>query len=324
LIQRPPKIYLDTNHLIYIATVRSGQRLPNGLSAEVYKKLDEYIKSYCGLIFNPIATMDWIDGKATLQSASDIASVIDSALFKYTMPETVELIYVHEILDECRKQNPNIKVPELPPILQSISDNSTITSALLILANQVPDYLERNKMEQLQHVENNQTKVRVFSVRQWVEGILQRKISYPEDYQNRKDDFKIRFKYDIQHKDEYLSDRLRYRKDWMKQFLKIDSILKAFNPIIDVDDVLEKINVTKCPAVTLLWNVHEKIMKCSKPPKDNDLDDYMFIPVIPYADIALIEKRFKGFIIQADNSLKSKVFSKASKALNALESHGLV
>ncbi len=319
IIQRPPKIYLDTNHLIYITRVRKGQKLPQGQSEEDYKHLDECIRSYCGLIFNPIATMDWIDGRATLQSASDIASVIDSAFIKYTMHERVELIYVHEILDQCRKQNPNIRVPDLPPILQNISDNSTFTSALLILSNQVPDYLERNKMKQFLYGEKNQTEIPASSAREWVEGIFQRKLSYPEDYQNRKEDFKRRVEYDIQHKDEYLCDLERYRKDWMKQFLMIDSILKAFNPGINVDDVLEKIDVKNCPSVDLFWKFHEKRIEFDKPPEDNDVDDYMFIPVIPYADISLIEKKFKGFIIQADNNYKSKVFSKANKALKALK-----
>jgi hypothetical protein len=275
----------------------------------------------CGLIFNPIATMDWIDGKATLQSASDIAAVIDSARLKYTMPETVELIYVHEILDQCRKQNPNIKVPDLPPILQNISDNSTITSALLILTTQVLDYAEKEKKEKIERLQQAgliQNKVPGFSALEWVEDILKRKISYPEDYQNRKDDFKDSLSEDIKRRNEYFCDRERYRKDWIKRYLKIDKILKAFNPEIDVDVVLDDIHTENCPAVILYWTVREKRMKQGKPPTDNDVDDYMLIPVVPYADIVLIEKNLRAFILQADKNLKSKVFSNVSDALNAL------
>lgn len=54
------------------------------------------------------------------------------------------------------------------------------------------------------------------------------------------------------------------------------------------------------------------------PHKKNDVDDYMFIPIVPYADVVLIETKFKNNIIQADNSLKTKVFCKVGNALDAL------
>jgi hypothetical protein len=69
--------------LIYISDVRKGKKLPEGLSEKDYNRLDEYIKSCCGLICNLAATLEWVEGNATENSASEIAAVVDSAKLKF-------------------------------------------------------------------------------------------------------------------------------------------------------------------------------------------------------------------------------------------------
>lgn len=206
IIQRPPKIYLDTNHLIYITKVRKDQELPEGLSEEHYKDLDECIKSYCGLIFNPVATMDWVGGKATTQSTNEIAVIFDSATLKYTMPLTDELVYIGELLEQCHKLNKGIQVPDLPPLPQILSNNSIILSPLNILVNQVPDYLEEDKLKQLKQDGKIPIEIPVFSAGKWVQQIFNQMQNNPEKYQSRIDNFMRRFNYDIEHRDEYFRD----------------------------------------------------------------------------------------------------------------------
>lgn len=319
VIRRPPKIYLDTNHLINITRVRKCQGVQLGQSHEEYRRIDECIKSYCGLIFNPVATMDWVGGRATLQDISEIAAVIDSANLKYTMPESDHFVYTYEVLEQCRKQDPSIQVPDLPPILQNISDNNTIRSPFGILVNQVQDYpcVERN--ERIQEDGGLATEEPVFTVQEWAKGIFEQRKANPQDYNKRIDDFKNQLAYDIRNRDTYFRDSKQYRRDWIKRLLKIDKILRAFNSGIDVDSVLEEIDVRDCPAVDLYWAVRERRMRSGNPPNDNDVDDYTYIPVIPYANIVLMEGQLREFVLQADRSLESKVFSNVSDALNALE-----
>lgn len=322
MILKPPKLYLDTNHLIYIARMQREQKLPEGQSKEICKHLDECVRSYCGLIFNPTATMDWVGGKATTQSISKIAAVIDSANLKYIMPESDRLVYTYEVLEQFHKQEPSIDVPDLPPIPQIISDNCTIRSSLGILANRVSDYLEENQNEKIKKQGGLPIEIPVLSAGEWGKKIFDQRQKNPGDYQKRIDDFKAQLNYDIQNKDVYFSDRQRYQKDWIKRLLKIDRILKAFNPQIndgDIDSILDKIDASECPAVVLYWRVREKRMKQGKPAEDNDVDDYMSIPVVPYADLVLMEKELRAFILQADSNLESKVFAKAAEAVKALE-----
>jgi len=319
IIQRPPKIYLDTNHLINIANVRRGQELSTRQSEEAYRCINEGIRSYCGLIFNPYAALEWVEGKATPESAAQIAAVVDSAKLKY-MIEADTFVFTREVLDECRRHNTGIKVPDFPA-LQNLSDNDELISVIGVLATQVPGYLDK---EQIERVPKGgiPTKVPAYPVQEWVKQTFLWKEKNRKTYQERIDGFKAGMTEDIERKDEYFKDRQDYQLGWMKGFLKIDKILKAFNAQvdIDVDNLLKTVNVATCPAVDLYWKVREKRMMSGNPPNDNDVDDYMFLPVVPYADIILTERNLRAFILQADKALESKVFHNASDAVQALDS----
>jgi hypothetical protein len=255
-----------------------------------------------------------------LASASQIAAVIDSAKLKYVL-EADTFVYTREILDQCHQQDQNIQVPDFP-ILQNLSDNSTLSSAYGILIADVPDYLEKNQRERFEKQMPFPTKIPTFSARTWVDETFKWKQKNPKIAQERIDGFKAALLEDIKWQNEYFADPHQYRKDWIKRYLKIEKILKAFNPKINIDGILDRIDVTKCPAVKLYWNVREKSIKSGNLPQDNDVDDYIFLPVAPYTDIVLTEHNLRAFILQADNSLKSKVFADATEAVKTLESLG--
>mgnify|MGYP001035773069 CR=1 FL=1 len=319
VIQRPPKIYLDTNHLINIAKVRKGQQLQSSQSEDDYRCIDECVKSYCGLIFNPYAALEWVEGNATEETASDIAAVVDSAQVKYMIDADYLGVYTQEVLAQCQKQKSDIHVPDLPPVLQNISDNSTFQSTLGILVRDVPDYLEKDKLEKIQKKGELPITVPALSAGEWTRETFKWKQTNKKIYQERVAGFIDSLSEDIARQDEYFSNSQQYRRDWIKRLLKIDKVLKAFNPGIDVDAILEKIGIEYCPAITLYWTIREKRMMSNLPPNDNDVDDYAYIPVIPYADVVLIEKQLRAFVIQADNSLESKVFSNPNDFLKALK-----
>ena len=247
IIQRPPKIYLDTRDIINIAEVRKGNKPQPASSEEDYRNIDKFIKSCGCLIFNPYAALEWVEGRATIESARWIAAVVDSAKVKYEL-EADYIVYTREILDQCHQQGQDIRIPDFP-ILQKLSDNESISSVLGILATKVPDYLEEDKLERFKQDGKIPIDIPVVSVREWVEETLNWKEKNPKTYQGRVDDFKSSLLEDINRKDEYFNDRQQYRKDWIKRLLKVDKILKAFNPGVDVDGILEKIDMKNCPAV---------------------------------------------------------------------------
>ena len=299
--------------------MRRGQPLPNAQSDEAYRRIDECIKSYCGLVFNPYAALEWVEGKATAESAGQIAAVVDSAKLKY-MIEADCFVFTREVLDECRRHNTGIKVPDFSA-LQNLSDSDELISVVGVLATQVSGYFDKEQTERVPK-EGIPTKFPARSVQEWVKQTFLWKDKNPELYQKRIDGFKAGMTEDIDRKNEYFKDREAYRLGWMKGFLKIDKILKAFNghTDIDVDDLLKNVDATACPAVDLYWKVREKRMMSGNPGNDNDVDDYLFLPGVPYADIILTERNLRAFILQADKTLESKVFHNASDAAQALDS----
>jgi len=255
---------------------------------------------------------------ATRETAAQIAAVVDSAKLKY-MIEADTFVFTREVLDECRRHNTGIKVPDFPA-LQNLSDSDELISVIGVLATQVPGYLDEDEMKRVQTKGEIPTKIPAYPVQEWVKQTFLWKEKNRKTYQERINGFKAGMTEDIERKNEYFANRTRYQNGWIKGHLKIDRILRAFNPGIDVDDVLPKIDVKYCRAVDLYWKVREKRMKSGNPPNDNDVDDYLFLPIVLYADIILTDRNLRAFILQADKTLESKVFHNASDAAQALDS----
>ncbi|GAI71479.1 unnamed protein product, partial [marine sediment metagenome] len=66
----------------------------------------------------------------------------------------------------------------------------------------------------------------------------------------------------------------------------------------NIDDLLDAIDISRCPAT-----------------EKNDCDDFIYLPIIPYADISLIETWLS---LQAEEKMKTRVFRKPRDAANAL------
>ena len=67
----------------------------------------------------------------------------------------------------------------------------------------------------------------------------------------------------------------------------------------------------------------EKRIKAGYAPKDNEVDDWLFLPVVPYADLVLIDSNLREFILQADRSLESKVVCNMTDAVDILKTQTL-
>ncbi len=254
---------------------------------------------------------------ATRERAAQIAAVVDSAKLKYTL-EMDTFIYTREVLDGCHMQNTNIKVPDFP-VFQKLSENGELIAALGVLATEVPDYLEKDEIRRM-HGAEIPTRIRVVSVRDWVERTFGWNEHNRKAYPKIIDDFEARTTEAIEGKDEYFRDPEPYRIDWIKQFLKIDRILRGLNPGIDVDDVLAKMDLNDCPAFDLFRKVWEKRMISGNLPERGDVGDYNFLSGVTYADVILADSSLREFIRQADKTLESKVFHNATDAAQALDS----
>jgi len=316
-IARPPKLYIDTNHLINIGKVRRNEKLPPKQSAEAYRFLDRCITEHCGVIFNPFAPIEWTEGNATEQSARQIAAVIDSAQLVYQL-EMDQFVYLSEVLCECKRLDPSLQIPELPKT-QLLEPAGIFRSTHAVLARSVPDYFDSAKDPNAIPVD-----IPVGSVREYVKTTLKLEQENPGRYNDRIEGWKASMLYDIRHKDEYFRSRKHWWLEWMKRFLKVDKVIAGLNPGLNVEMYLQDVDIENCPAVGLYFDAREKRMKAGHDPQDNEVDDWQFLPVVPYADLVLIDRNFRTFILQADKSLEARVFANAADAAEVLRKQEFV
>ena len=314
-ISIPTKFYLDTNHLICLGRLRRNIKLPDGQSRDSYRHLDEFIKnSYCGLIFNQTSPLEWVDGNATVDSANSIAEILDSAKLLY-IAETDQFIYVHEILRECKRIESSVNIPEYN-VLNVFVPNTTFKPAFSIIANCVPDYFDNIKLptgfpEELPFASAKVFAMETYKWRQQKEKVFQERVV----------GFKESLSEDIDNSTAYFKNPDEYHRKWLKGFLKIDLILIAYNPSLktEIDDLIYQINFDNCPATKLYFQIREIFIKNGNPPKDNDVDDWMYIPIIPYSDISIIEKKMKNIILHANPSYKNRIFHDVKTAVEEIE-----
>jgi hypothetical protein len=106
---------------------------------------------------------------------------------------------------------------------------------------------------------------------------------------------------------------------WLKGFLKIDRIVSKLNQGIEIDRLLSQLDLSKCPAVNLNLSAVHRRTQASNIIKDNDVDDWLSVAAIPYADVVLTEKNLGHFVLQAMPSLENKVTAYPNRAAQILE-----
>ncbi len=314
MIILPPKLYLDTNHIVQVSKIHRG--LPLG-SSEMYR--DDYIyinkciqEAATALIFNFHAPLEWVEGKATEKSALQLASIFDKAECIYQL-ESDTFIYLSEVLEECKRLDASVVFPKLP-ILHYLQKGSQYTPAHSTISKLVSDYNfgSIDKSTFPDHVP-------VVSISEHVIETLRWKEKNPEVFEERIKGHNETLTQDVEFAgDDFVGFSQEQIIDWMKRFLQIHKILRVASPKANIDALLGRIDITNCPATYLYIRIRENLIRRRYRPEENDCDDFIYLPAIPYADFSLIEKRFAGWILQAEGELKASVFCRPIDAANAV------
>lgn len=321
MIVQPPKLFLDTNHLINIAKVRRGRPLPPGQSPDAYSFIDQCISRHYGVVFLQSAPLDWVDGNSTESSAREIAQVIDSARLKYLL-EPDYIVYLSEVLSECQRQRSELNLPQLR-VLHVVSDNGSYEPAHLKVMRLVPDYFpDRARESLMQLIEPGEESLCFGSVQDIVRMTISWRSRNQETYQRRVSGFSESLAEDICQRDQYFANRNRFHLAWLRGFLKVDRVIMACNDGItdeDVSGTLSELDLTRCPSVQLYLTAREQRIRLGHHPAENDVDDWANLPAVTYADVILTDRRFRDVVLRADRSLESRVFCRAEDAAASLE-----
>jgi hypothetical protein len=307
----PPKIYLDTNHLIGIARARKAS------SDSAYSFLDDRLRQgQFGLLFYSVAALEWVDGNATVESAKEIAAVVDSAPLQYEF-EIDNFVFLYEIQAELRRLEPNIR---LPPIeFLSLRDfKRPYVRANEVLRDEVPSYFDSQApaMPDTELPSENS----FLTAAECVDWAFHFKAEHPDEYRERVEGHKAAYKHDVDAIGGRPGKSLKRQEivGWMKRFVRIDRVVAGLNPGAPIDELLANVDITRCPAVDLFLKAHMKRVRAAGAVKDNDVGDWMFVPVVPYADLVLTERNLAGFLHQADHTLKAKVTHNPNRAREVL------
>ena len=314
-----PKLYLDTNHLVNIARLRNDTGTVQEVYKEAYRFIDKCIREmHVGLVFNLAAPLDWVNGDATLESAIEIADIFESAQLQYEI-EADTFVYLHEVLREIEAFNNTLSLPDFDIFF--VRDREvTVTSAILVLRKEVPDFFDANEL--LPGVDDAPTSVCSVSIRECVQRAWKLKTERPSVFQERNDGFRAALQHDLNVLGSRRSKSITQadKVNWCKQRLKVDRILTRLHPNIDVNETLQSINLENCPATILYLKAHEKrIRNQNQSISDSDVDDWLYLPVISYCDVILMERSLRGYVCQADKDIADKTTHDPRDAARMLE-----
>lgn len=317
MVAKPPRLFLDTSHLINISNLRLGKFLRRPQSADAYQRISDYITNYhFGLVFDPFSALEWVDKNATLETAIEIANVIDSAKLRYEFAGDT-FAYQAEIIAELRRIDSSLQLPDFDVIWPCEAGTyPRLPIVELFKFNPELFGVEKENADGMPPPE----KWKSISARVHVENAWKFKHRNPTAFRERVEG----------HRDAYLRDATEFKqrktkiitnaelRDWMKRFLKMESIIKSHNANAKVDELLDAIKLDHCPAIFLYANAHVKRILASNVPKDSDVGDWSTVPIVPHCDLFLTEKNLGGFLHQADRSLSRRVVSAPAEAVAIL------
>jgi hypothetical protein len=312
LIATPPKLYLDTGHIVNLARLRKGNLRAD--QTEAYGELNGLIRErHVGIIFNAAAPLEWVDGNATEDSARELARVIQSARLHYCFSGD-QFAYLQEVLVECKRISPFLTVPDLP-ILQPMVQGQPIRAHLGYLAKRVPGYIDAEVVDgDLTRIEKLPESLIFPDMETIAVEAFRYRIRRPNMLQERVDGFRDSMATDLAELDDIARSRPSATVGWMKHFLHADRVISAFNPDAEVQKILEEVDQSKCPALHLWRESRFKRLRAGFAVRENDSDDWASLPMAIYADVMLTERQLCEFILQGDPSLDVKVTASVKTA----------
>lgn len=314
----PPKAYIDTNHLVNISRLRLGDSM-SPAQRDAYRALDQALRQgRVGLIYSMPAALEWVEGNATRDSAKRIAAVVDSAQVRYFF-EGDHFVFLHELLKEVARIEPALIVPSVP-ILQAVQDGDAITTALGTLAASCPSWVDPSYLPQnLTDATQVPRDIPYLSASQLVDEAIRYQSKHTDRCQERIDGYEAALTHDCTARSSGMISPSDFVA-WAKRFLRIDRIIHAADRTVDVDDLLSKIDLAHCPGTKLWWDARVKRIRAGHPPRSNDVDDWIFLPLVPHCDVVLTDGAHRECIVQGDRSLKQRVFADPREAVSALQS----
>lgn len=313
-----PKIYCDTGHLVNIANLEHNPAKVREAFKDSYGTLRRWIADgSVALIFNPAAPLEWVDGGATLQTALQLAEVVDSARTSFEV-ETDKFVFLREVLDEIRRTDISLVLPEFEVFFLR-TPGGAVRRPLPVLMREAPGYIDPAML--LEGAEKLPAEIPIGDAVTNVECAWNFRKNHTDAYRERIDGFRAAFEQDLDILGARSGKGIQPRDilEWLTRYLQVDLVIRQLNPNADTEALLNQVDIAGCPATRLFLDARERRIRAKEPVKDNDVDDWLTVPIAAYSDILLTERNLRSYLHQADPMLSERVFHNPNEAVLTLE-----
>ncbi len=297
-IIKPLRTFLDTNHLVNIVHLRRGQALRDGRAdarAAAYRKIDEWLTTgRCVPLFYEPMSYEWIRQESAT-GARDIAAIFDSAVtVKRVLPDP--LIFVVEVLNETQRLEPRLGFPGFEVVTDFM-----FNSDLVAWFN---EHWPRRE-EHATVLGSPSASAEKPTVRGFVSALADYVGAGNDLWQIAVEGSRHALHQTRETQREHGSTGRvpdNVRRFWLKSAHGLDGIIRQMAPELDPDDLLQRIDLSRCPALQLHLDAYWNYAKANEELKAGDFVDLTMFAALPYADVALIENRMHEFVRQARRS----------------------
>lgn len=301
----PPKAFLDLNHVIEICRIRAGKSGETGTRREAYELISEAARTgRCTVLFNPAVFMEQADTDGAQERCEEIAAFFESCL-SIREVET-QHAYLFELLEEVRRHVPDLPLPRVP-VVRPVGDVWNEHQAVLRHHPAYPDDFGP-RME--------------VTVRTWMAHLLEMARVQPHVIDMRKDGWRHSVEVSRPLFEAVDVDAIPHgsKVNWAKQALELHGVLASAAPDVNQEAVLPQIDFDRCKAcrVYLRGYWHYTRHLAGRPATDNDADDWIYVPAVAYADLALIERAMCHHLVSANPDLVGRVLRRPEELVEAL------
>lgn len=273
-----------------------------------YQLLSRHVaRGYCTILFNPAGCLEWVEGNRPERPWDQLSEFFETAPLVLEVESL--LAYLVEMLAEVQRVRPNIRLPA-PPVLRPVGE---IGSELSELLKRHPAWaaIWTGELPPAQPL--------AIAIRGWVARARHHATVRPDVMQERIEGWR-----DAMAENARRDSRRKLSKtdidDWAVRANQLDAVLTAFDPALNVNEVLAEADFSRGQACSAYLNgmwyyIRER---GSRPPDENDVDDWGQVPAMAYADYALTERRMRHYLVSGSPALEGVLFHQPQDLVRAM------
>lgn len=292
-IFRPPRVLIDTGHLVEIARMLHGQpvRLPGGWQ-DAYSTILEFMRNgeVVPLFYEPLA-YEWIQGTSESRQR-ELASVLDEAVAVMTVASDHVILRLEATMEAARVA-PALGFQSHSPIRRFGTDPALARWK----RSMYPE--DASKLIRAPVYATAAGKLTVQSVVRGIAAAVQNGLDAWNEAKSGHEEA-VRTTRTTQAR--YGRPGLppaHWKRHWLKTALGLDATITLHAPDQNADEIIESMDITRCPAISLKTDVLWQYARRPNEPEENDLIDLATLAPMAYADFTLTEKRLADLVRQS-------------------------